>query len=784
MAEFKDTYTADVSGYVAAINQMTEAEKKREELRQQELQDLEELKARRAEATNTKDITDYNKRIAESEKNLKVLSSATGDQTAKQKQLNKALEDSKKSSDAVKASFGNLKNTILANLPGAEITGFGQQLFALGTSAQGLTAGIKGSTAAMKGLKVAFAATGIGAVVIVLGSLIAYLTQTQAGLDKVRKFTAQVGTGFGIFTDILSEVGKVLFDFSDILLISYKPLTTFAKALFELASGNPGKAFDALKTGATEFVDTIKRVPAAINSINQAGKNISAIYANASKNIEESGKLTDRQIANERAIKQFLVEQSALREQIKAKNLIGENVENKNFQERIKVLKEAGDLERQIQATTVKLLTEKLAIQKEINGLTNSLETDTQAERDIQIELNNALTQSKEAETTQNAKINSVLSQIRAQETARGIEQESFNQLKAEELEGYEELFKAINRIGIETENRLKTTIPSIPAAYGTATKDILKLSEELGVQSSDLYKELIEGEFETFADFEKKKREEIKDTSKQQSDAQKAITEASINSAEVIADTAFQLQQQTNQRQLSLELSRIANTRDTLLRNEELTEAEKLAINESYEAQRLNLEKEAFERNKKLKRAEILIDAAVAAVSIIAKSPDPLKPLGPIVGAQLIALGISTGAQLALLDAQKFAKGTDSVKGGVKGRDSVLSLLMPEEAVITADKNKKYKGVAKAMNEGRFEDFVYKNWVMPTIERELSSLDIAKGKIMSDSLLQGLQMNATLKDGNILQSLHLTRKEQKRTNQLLARIANQSKQTSYMKWN
>jgi hypothetical protein len=61
---------------------------------------------------------------------------------------------------------------------------------------------------ALKGLKVALAGTGIGAIVLALGGLVSFLTQTQRGLDSVSNATAGVGATFSVLIDRLSSVGE------------------------------------------------------------------------------------------------------------------------------------------------------------------------------------------------------------------------------------------------------------------------------------------------------------------------------------------------------------------------------------------------------------------------------------------------------------------------------------------------------------------------------------------------------------------------------------------------
>lgn len=69
-----------------------------------------------------------------------------------------------------------------------------------------------GTSAAMKVLRIALISTGIGAIVVVLGSLIAYLASTQEGIDKIRSVTIPLTTIFQKLIGVVQEIGKRLFE--------------------------------------------------------------------------------------------------------------------------------------------------------------------------------------------------------------------------------------------------------------------------------------------------------------------------------------------------------------------------------------------------------------------------------------------------------------------------------------------------------------------------------------------------------------------------------------------
>lgn len=76
------------------------------------------------------------------------------------------------------------------------------------TAFKSIVAGAKSGTAAMFTLKGAIAATGIGALVIAVGSLVTYFTQTQRGADLLNQAFETIGATVDVLVDRFSKVGE------------------------------------------------------------------------------------------------------------------------------------------------------------------------------------------------------------------------------------------------------------------------------------------------------------------------------------------------------------------------------------------------------------------------------------------------------------------------------------------------------------------------------------------------------------------------------------------------
>ena len=89
---------------------------------------------------------------------------------------------------------------------------FGVSVGDLGKTVTTSTNSISSSSKALKFFKIALASTGVGALVVALGSLVTFLTKSQRGMDAVNKVTAVLGQLLDEVTDVAIKFGESIFD--------------------------------------------------------------------------------------------------------------------------------------------------------------------------------------------------------------------------------------------------------------------------------------------------------------------------------------------------------------------------------------------------------------------------------------------------------------------------------------------------------------------------------------------------------------------------------------------
>ena len=80
------------------------------------------------------------------------------------------------------------------------------------TKFKNLTNGVKSSIKSFKGLRVAIISTGIGALVIAIGSLITMFKNSEEGQNRFAKIMTQISVVTNNLIDIFSDFGSVIFN--------------------------------------------------------------------------------------------------------------------------------------------------------------------------------------------------------------------------------------------------------------------------------------------------------------------------------------------------------------------------------------------------------------------------------------------------------------------------------------------------------------------------------------------------------------------------------------------
>lgn len=302
----------------------------------------------------------------------------------------------------------------------------------IGAIAQGFdnarTAILRGA-AALRTLSGALAATGIGALLVAFGSLMAYFKSTEEGAQKLRVIMAVLGAVVDKLNDLLVMLGKELFDvFSDPkqALIDFGNLikdniTNRLEGLLEFIPAI-GKAIklafngDFAEAGKVALDATAKAglgVENFTDKINEAGKAIVAFTNEVIDTAKQGGEL-------EAALNRVLVKERELRiERAEAnKTIVAQKIAAKDLtlslEERIAALTKANDIETSLLAKELENESERLRIMEAKAALASSDEDTLNAIADQQIRVANI----EEASLQKRIELGEQLNALRAAEAA------------------------------------------------------------------------------------------------------------------------------------------------------------------------------------------------------------------------------------------------------------------------------------------------------------------------------------------------------------------------------
>ncbi len=217
-----------------------------------------------------------------------------------------------------------------------DAAGLAGEFKVMGVSLNSLKAGFiaagRTAKASFATMKAGLISTGIGAFVILIGSLVTYFKNTKRGADTLAQGFAAIGAVVSVLTDRISKVGE---------------------AISFVFSGEFRKAGDALKGTFSGITDEIVKEAKAMADLKRRTQEL-------------------RDMDNE-----FMVQKAKTRQEIERARLIAED-ETKSAQERLDNLKKALELEKQTTEQEVALAKERVAIQEQEMALSENMAEDEQ----------------------------------------------------------------------------------------------------------------------------------------------------------------------------------------------------------------------------------------------------------------------------------------------------------------------------------------------------------------------------------------------------------------------
>ena len=302
----------------------------------------------------------------------------------------------------------------------------------IGAIAQGFdnarTAILRGVTA-LRTLSGALAATGIGALLIAFGSLMAYFKSTEEGAQKLRVIMAVLGAATDKLNDVFVELGRRMFetfsnpkqaliDFGE--AIKQNILTRIEGALElipqlgkAISLAFKGEFAEAGKVAADAMAKSVLGVENFTDKVVDASKAIVAFTNDVIDTAKQGGEL-------EAALNRVLVKERELRiERAEAnKTIVAQKIAAKDLtlslEERIAALTKANDIETSLLAKELANESERLRIMEAKAALASTDEDTLNAIADQQIRVANI----EEASLQKRIELGEQLNALRAAEAA------------------------------------------------------------------------------------------------------------------------------------------------------------------------------------------------------------------------------------------------------------------------------------------------------------------------------------------------------------------------------
>ena len=352
------------------------------------------------------------------------------------------------------------------------------------TAMKGLVSGARTAIGTMKTLKGAIIATGIGALVAVVGSLAAYFTQTERGGDKLNVIMGAMGAVIGKLTDVIIHLGekivsifenpkKALQDFGKLLK---ENITNRIQGLLEWFPAL-GKAMSLVfkgqfKEAGKVAVDAVAKVGLGVENITDkigaAGEALVKFGKDAAAAAAEGARIGNILNDVEDAERELLVLRAKANKQIIEARFIADDV-TKSTEERIAAVQRASKVEEQVASKDLKaarLKAQALKDQAAISETTEEqfvaiaeaqarvldLEADSiRRQKRLQSEINSL----RNEEKTRLAEVDKVRADAQKKEedyikfVMQGDKEliDSLNQRRAAQVKSLEEFQAALNRL-------------------------------------------------------------------------------------------------------------------------------------------------------------------------------------------------------------------------------------------------------------------------------------------------------------------------------------------------
>lgn len=424
--------------------------------------------------------------MAETVTNLKVRFGADTKQFKQDLDSGKAAVDN--FAGAAKNSFSEFASLFGVNMDAitSGVSTANKSLALLSGGFKGATVASGGFSAALKILRIALISTGIGAIVVALGALVSYFTQTERGAEAVERVMASLKAIFKVVTDQASALGEVIADAFTNPKQTVLELWEFIKSQFVNRITAIPRVIEAawnlvkgifsggLKDAAAEYASALTQLGTGLDKTQQ-GKVVDYFKAVGTEMKNEAAQAWDLQkalqVLEDREIALIEVQEKR-RRQVSELRLAAKE-EGLAAAEKLKLLKEAANLQKQITADDISIQKERVRILEQQISMGEVMDEDTRKLAEAKAELNRIEATGLDNLRALTRETNSAIKAIDA-------ESEAIMKLRLEESKDLKPI-KNIQVKGPVTDqletSKLETSAAKIKTIYGDLQTSIVDFS-------------------------------------------------------------------------------------------------------------------------------------------------------------------------------------------------------------------------------------------------------------------------------------------------------------------
>lgn len=240
---------------------------------------------------------------------------------------------------------------------------FGNQINSLTGAMGGLRQGVGGVTMGFKTLRGAIMATGIGALLLAIGSLVSMFKSSEEGQDKWNKIMKVTGVIVGNLSDILANLGETIYDAVVNPVAAAQKAWEGLKKFFSDPIGTIKDGFDAAKDAATGFFEETK------------------------KEISQAQAVADLEAQTNRLERQLLVERKQIEAEIAELRLKARQEDEFSSQQRLEFLDQANTLQENLLEKDTEVAKNRYEIIRQTNQFSKSTKENLDAEAQAQANL-------------------------------------------------------------------------------------------------------------------------------------------------------------------------------------------------------------------------------------------------------------------------------------------------------------------------------------------------------------------------------------------------------------